>query len=93
MPEGYNGLNFGSFTLPEFTNLFFYHLTESYFHSLAIEDLYSSADPLSSVFQPVGTSSEAFEPVGTSGDVFGFEPVGASDSVFTPVTVTDATFT
>lgn len=93
MPEGYNGLNFGSFTLPEFNNLFFYQLADSYFHSLAIEDLYSSADPLTSVFQPVSTSTESFESVGTSGNVFGFEPVGTSDSVFTPVTVTDATFT
>lgn len=63
MPEEYTGLNFGSFKLSEFTNLLFKQVTDSYFHSISEEDLFSSVDPLNVVFEPVGTSTSVYTPV------------------------------
>tara|TARA_R100000152_G_C6754853_1_gene178563 strand:- start:242 stop:463 length:222 start_codon:yes stop_codon:yes gene_type:complete len=63
MPEGYNGLNFGSFNLSEFTSVYFNQVTESYFHSLAIEDIWNSVEPIETVYTPVDSIQSVFTPV------------------------------
>ena len=52
MPEGWNGTNFGSYTLAELTGVKFPSVTDSYFHSLDVDDLYSPAIPVDALFEP-----------------------------------------
>tara|TARA_R100001530_G_scaffold40861_2_gene31414 strand:+ start:12087 stop:12311 length:225 start_codon:yes stop_codon:yes gene_type:complete len=64
MPEGYTGLNFGSYTLAELTGVYFPQVTQSYFTSIAIEDIWEPVQPIETIYSPV----EAITPAYTSVD-------------------------
>tara|TARA_R110000744_G_scaffold18102_2_gene48734 strand:- start:137 stop:358 length:222 start_codon:yes stop_codon:yes gene_type:complete len=72
MPEGYDGTNIGSFTFAELTGILFPQVTDSYFHSLAVEDLWS----------PVGIQETIYTGVNTEESIF--TPLTVTTSVFTP---------
>tara|TARA_R100000951_G_scaffold108397_1_gene104545 strand:- start:445 stop:666 length:222 start_codon:yes stop_codon:yes gene_type:complete len=63
MPEGYTGTNVGSFTFAQLTGILFPSITDSFFHSLSIDDIYSGVDPLNTIFTPVDSTNSIFSPV------------------------------
>lgn len=72
MPDSYNGTNIGSFSFPELTGILFRQVTNSYFHSLSLDDLWT----------PVGLQETIYTGVSTGQSIF--TPVAITTSVFTP---------
>lgn len=62
--DGYTGLNFGSYNLAEMTNLYFHNVSQSYFHSLDVDDIWEAIQPVDAIFAPV----DAVDTVYTSVD-------------------------
>ena len=53
MPEGYTGTNVGSYTLAELTGILFPSVTDSYFWSLDVDDIWSPLNPIDTIYSPV----------------------------------------
>ena len=79
MAEDYTGLNFGSYTLSELTGVKFPSVTDSYFHSLDVDDLYSPAIPVDALFEPADVLTGIYTKVGVMDTTF--VPAVASTSI------------
>jgi hypothetical protein len=64
MPEGYTGLNFGSYTFAEMVGVYFSSVNQSYFWSLALEDIWEPIQPIDTIY----TSVDVVETTYTSVD-------------------------
>jgi hypothetical protein len=63
MPEGWNGTNFGSYTLAELTGVLFPSVTDSYFWSLDVDDIWSPVNPVDTVYTPVSVVESVYTSV------------------------------
>ena len=91
MPEDYTGLNFGSYNLAELIGVKFPSVTNSYFHSLDVSDLYSPAIPVDALFAPADVLTGIYTKVGVVNTTFA--PSVVSTSIYTRADVLDAIFT
>tara|TARA_R110000822_G_scaffold75287_2_gene181061 strand:- start:413 stop:634 length:222 start_codon:yes stop_codon:yes gene_type:complete len=70
MPDGYDGTNIGSFTFAELTGVFFPKVTDSYFHSLSVEDLWSPVAIQGAIYTGVNPEQSIFTPITVLPSVF-----------------------
>lgn len=83
MPDGYDGLNFGTFYFYEFTDVLFQYLTETYYHSLSVEDLLTSVDPIDISFSSADAAKTDFVPIDSTESIY--SPISSATTSFTPV--------
>tara|TARA_R110000751_G_scaffold79770_1_gene160825 strand:- start:3217 stop:3441 length:225 start_codon:yes stop_codon:yes gene_type:complete len=63
MPDGYTGLNFGSYNLSELVGVYFPTVTQSYFTSLDVDDIWEQIQPVDTIFTSVDAVVAVYTPI------------------------------